>query len=152
METTNTRHAELSQALRNGDAGAASALASGPRKPRRTDIARLPFAWAGKANSREAELWRRTIRQLRGQITKPSAAQELMIARIAWVTVHLSKIDAAALQAGGLSEHQTDRYLAWSNTISRMLDRLGLKSPDVYEDPQDALNQYFAHQRAGEVE
>lgn len=122
------------------------------RRPRRTDIGRLPFTWTGRANTREAELWRRTIRQLREQVGSPGAAQDMLIARIAWVTVHLSRIDAAALQAGGLSEHQTDRYLAWSNTISRMLSRLDTNNRLDRENPQDLLNAYFEQRHSGEVE
>lgn len=96
--------------------------------PRRTDAARLPLVWTGTGNTREGELYRRICRQLREHVGgKPSHAQELLIARIAWLQVHMAHIDERALKDGGLSPHGTREYLAWSNSMAKMLARLGFQ-------------------------
>lgn len=97
------------------------------RAPRRTDAARLPLVWSGTGNTREGELYRRICRQLREHLGgKPSHAQELLIGRIAWMQVHLAHIDTRAMQDGGLSPHAVREYLAWSNSLAKMLARLGM--------------------------
>jgi hypothetical protein len=103
-------------------------ISKAPRRPARTDAVRLPFRWAGASRSREGELYRRVVRQLRDHIGgRPSAAEEMLIGRIAFVQVHLAHIDERALQDGGLSPHATREYLAWSNTVAKLLRSLGLK-------------------------
>jgi hypothetical protein len=97
-------------------------------RPRRTDVSRLPLAWAAGSKTKEGELYRRVVRLLREHVGgKPSHTQELLIGRIAWLQVHLAHIDERAVRDGGLSPHATREYLAWSNTIARMTERLGFQ-------------------------
>jgi hypothetical protein len=99
-----------------------------PRRRPRRDAARLPLRWAAKSRTREGELYRRVVRDLRQHLgNDPTAAEELLISRIAWLQVHLAHIDERAMKDGGLSPHATREYLAWANCIARMLAVLGLK-------------------------
>jgi hypothetical protein len=103
---------------------------------------RLPFAWARKGTTKEGFLYRRVTRDLRAQIGgKPTAAQEMLIGRIAWIQVHLATLDTRALESGGISPHATREYLAWANSMSRMLQALGL---DDAPAPQPTLADYLA--------
>jgi len=113
-----------------------AAMARLPRKPRRTDASRLPLLWADKANTREGELFRRVVRQLQHHVGgTPSHAQELLIGRIAWLSVHLARMDQRILESGEMSEHTGKQYLAWSNSITRGLVALGLQPPPPPERP-----------------
>jgi hypothetical protein len=57
----------------------------------------------------------------------PSAAQRMLISRAALLSLQLHAMDEAALAAGEMSEGNSRRYLAWSNTLTRCLASLGLK-------------------------
>lgn len=116
------------------------------RKRPRTDAARLPLVWAAASLTREGELYRRVARDLRAQIGgKPTAAQELLIGRIAWLQLHMAKIDERAMKDGGLSAHATREYLAWHNTIARSLSMLGLNAAeDKTQSPDDVLREIHA--------
>jgi hypothetical protein len=52
----------------------------------------------------------------------------MLIGRIAWLQVHLSRLDQKALEAAELSEHAGKQYLAWANSLSRMLQALSLEA------------------------
>ena len=119
-----------------------------PKRPR-TDAARLPFVWAAASHTKEGELYRRISRDLRAHIGgNPTAAQELLIGRIAWLQVHMARIDERAMRDGGLSAHATREYLAWHNTIARSLSLLGLNgTPDKPQSPDQILAEI--HSRFG---
>ena len=63
----------------------------------------------------------------------PTPTQKLMIERIAMTLLRIELMDRDALRdrAGILSDTQTKNYLAWSNTVSRMLRSLGLEAPEA---------------------
>lgn len=85
-------------------------------------------------------MYRRVVRQLREHVGgKPSAAEELIIARIAWLQLHLAHIDERAMQDGGLSPHATREYLAWANSLARMLALLGPPASAKPPTPAEAL-------------
>lgn len=74
----------------------------------------------------------RRMRTIRAELTahvggKPSATQEMMIARIATVLLRIELMDRRALRDGDMTEHDQRTYLAWSNTVTRMLRQLGLQ-------------------------
>lgn len=124
------------------------------KRPRRTDTAALPFRWQKNGRSREGELFRRVCRDLRRHVGgRPTAAEELLIGRIAWLQVHLAHIDERAMEAGGLSDHATREYLAWSGALARLLDRLGLKEPPPREPTvQEILAAIHAPRPIAEVD
>ncbi len=62
---------------------------------------------------------------------KPTAPQRAIIERAAWLTLHVSLMDAKLLDEGGccsLSERDSRQYLAWSNSLTRTVRELGLKT------------------------
>jgi hypothetical protein len=85
--------------------------------------------WALKGRTREGELYRGIIRRLRKHVGAPTEAQEMLIGRIAWLGVHLARMDEKAMESGDLSIHATREYLSWANAQSRMLQALGLELP-----------------------
>ncbi len=112
-----------------------------PRKGARapTDISRRPMRWALKGRTREGELYRGIIRRLRKHVGTPTEAQEMLIGRIAWLGVHLARMDEKAMESGDLSIHATREYLSWANAQSRMLQALGLESPSSSSPSTDDL-------------
>src|SRR4051812_11445173 len=78
----------------------------------------------------------RLLRRVREELTahlgaKPSAVQLGLVERAAWLSLHLSRMDAAMAEGGLASEHASRHYLAWSNSLSKTLRHLGLKGvPD----------------------
>lgn len=99
-----------------------------PRRSRAADPSMRAHRWAKDGRSKEAQLYRAVVRQLRQHVGgKPSHAEALLIGRIAWVQVHLAHIDTRAMQDGGLSPHATREYLAWANSLAKLLGRLGMQ-------------------------
>ena len=58
----------------------------------------------------------------------PSPAQLMLIDRVAWLSVYLGRLNAKIAAGDALAEHAGREYLAWSNTIARTLNVLGLRS------------------------
>jgi len=56
-----------------------------------------------------------------------SVTQNMLIGRIAVLMLRVELMDKKALEIGGQTDHDARQYLAWSNTISKMLRHLGLK-------------------------
>jgi hypothetical protein len=62
---------------------------------------------------------------------RPSITERAMIARAARVALHLELLDEKSLaECRPLTGHDMAWYAAWSNCLTRILGRLGLKSPD----------------------
>jgi hypothetical protein len=55
-----------------------------------------------------------------------STTQRMMIDRIAMLTLRVELMDRKALKLGGQTDHDSRQYLAWANSISKMLRHLGL--------------------------
>lgn len=96
----------------------------------RKDRYSAPVRWAGvTARSREGRMIKGTRSDLIAQVGgEPSPAQRIMIERATMLTVQLARMDAKSLADSAMSEHATREYLAWSNTLTRLLGRLGLKN------------------------
>ena len=67
----------------------------------------------------------------------PSATQRALIQRAAWLSLRVALLDAK-IGAGEFTERDSRHYLAWSNSLTRTLARLGLESADDAE-PSAAL-------------
>jgi hypothetical protein len=90
-----------------------------------------------RRRTREARFLEKTRADLTAQVGgNPSATQKLMIERIAMTLLRIELMDRDALndKSGTLTETQAKNYLAWENTVARMLDRLGLSSPPAQKD------------------
>jgi len=58
----------------------------------------------------------------------PSAVQNRLIDRAALLSLHIELFDRRALESGGpLTERDSRSYLAYSNSLTRLLARLGIK-------------------------
>jgi hypothetical protein len=51
-------------------------------------------------------------------------------------------MDTRALESGGMTERDSRQYLAWSNSLTRTLRELGLKS--AAQKPHNPLAAHFA--------
>jgi hypothetical protein len=79
---------------------------------------------------------------------KPSATQRALIDRAAMLTLHLARMDARATDEGGLSDHASREYLAWSNTLTRTLRTLGLEAVPPPPPRVRTVQEIIAEQRA----
>lgn len=58
----------------------------------------------------------------------PSATQRAMIERAVMVKFHLLALDEKVLKAAGsMTEHDTRQYLAWTNTLTRLMRDMGMR-------------------------
>ena len=74
---------------------------------------------------------------------KPSAPQRALIERAVWLTLAVARLDAQMLAKGGLTDHASREYLAWSNTLTRTLRTLGLKAAQQRAlTPSEAMAQH----------
>jgi hypothetical protein len=95
----------------------------------------------------------RLLRKTRAELTahcggKPSATQLALIDRAAMLTLHVSKMDLKAVEAGEFTQHASNQYLAWSNALSRTLAKLGLEgSKPAKADPFELIRAIHASHR-----
>lgn len=114
------------------------------------DLSARPFRWVAAGRSHETALYRDCVLQLTRHLGRePSAAEAMLIGRLAWLHVHLARIDERALREGALSPHATREYLAWANSLARLLDRLGMRPPaPAKPSVQELLDAIHNPQRA----
>lgn len=116
---------------------------SAPKKRTRViDPQTRPIQWAGKRNTRLGYLYT----ALRSELVKhiggaPNPAQRALIDRVAMVQVRMALMDERMFRDGDMSEHAGREYLAWANSMSRMLQAIGLDSAPA---PQPTLADYLA--------
>ncbi len=91
-----------------------------------------PYSGPGRlakldGRSREARMIRDTRAALLDHLgNRPSATQRMLIDRAALLTLQVSLMDMKHA-SGGLTEHDGRQYLAWVNTLGRLLRHLGLE-------------------------
>lgn len=96
--------------------------------------------------SRKAQLLARVRRELTEHCGgQPSAVQRAIIERVAWLTLHVAQLDAKAAAGGGLTQHDSNSYLAWSNSLDRALRGLGRKGAAA---PERSLADHLAARRS----
>lgn len=117
--------------------------APSPKRTRRIDPQMRPIRWSGRAHSREARLFRALRTELVLHVGgKPTATERALIDRIAMLQTHLARMDERIFEAGELSDHASRQYLAWANSVSRMLQALGLKgAPAKAATADDAMRE-----------
>ena len=77
--------------------------------------------------TRAARLLRETRAELIEHLGgRPSVVQVRLIERAAWLSLRLAQLDQRIAE-GGFTEHDSGVYLAWSNSLARLLARLGLQ-------------------------
>jgi hypothetical protein len=70
----------------------------------------------------------------------PSVVEAALIERCAWVRLRLAMMDSK-VASGSFTEQDSAVYLAWANTLGRLLARLGLQQAPA---PQPTLQQVLA--------
>ena len=75
------------------------------------------------------------IRQIREELAahiggSPSLVQQALIDRAAWLRLHLRRMDQAALETGGMTDHRTKQYIVAIRAYSQLLAALDVQSPD----------------------
>lgn len=73
----------------------------------------------------------RILKGVRADLTahvggKPSATQRVLIDRAAMLTLRIAMMDAKSGD-GTLSERDSREYLAWTNTLTRLMRQLGMQ-------------------------
>lgn len=58
---------------------------------------------------------------------EPSAAQRILIEQAAQLRLHIALMDKRTAEGRELSERDARQYLAWANSLSKLLRHLGLK-------------------------
>jgi hypothetical protein len=108
-------------------------MLGGSKSVRETGPYSRPGAIARPARRSKAA---RYLIQVRADLTEhvggnPTPTQKLLIERIAMTLLRIELMDRDALadKTGTLTDAQAKNYLAWSNTVSRMLRHLGLARP-----------------------
>ena len=95
--------------------------------------------------SRFLEITREELTQHLGG--HPTVAQKLMIERIAMTLLRIELMDRDALKSdtpGEITERQSHDYLAWVNTVGRLLRTLGLEPASARPlSPAQALQQAY---------
>lgn len=125
----------------DNNTGTPPALSSGhpveaPGRPRRNTgnvpadrVRATPNAIARlDLRTREALILRNTIKELTAHVGgNPSAATARLIEQAAWHTLHLAKMDDEMVSGAPMSDHGLRRYIAMSNSLTRILKAIGLK-------------------------
>jgi hypothetical protein len=94
------------------------------------EIASNSIASRGRLHGNSAE--RRAAAKLRADLIahcagRPSATQRAMIEQAAELKLRLAVMDQDFIRTGRRSAHASRDYLAWSNSMVRLLRQLGLK-------------------------
>lgn len=99
--------------------------------------------------TREARLMRQTRKELVEHVGgQPSATQRALIERAVSLALRIGLMDAKFAE-GGMTDHDTRTYLAWSNAYSRLLRHLGLKgAPQHAPTVQERVAAFRAQQDA----
>jgi hypothetical protein len=99
------------------------------------------------ARTREGKLVRTVQRDLTQQLGgKPTAAERMLINRCAYLSLRLALLDMR-MALGELSEHDHRFCISWSNSLTKTLKALGLKSGKAAA-PAKSLTDYLAERRA----
>lgn len=125
--------------------------APSPRRTRAIDPQMRPLRWANAVRSREGRLFlalrAELVRHVGG---KPTATQRALIDRAAMLQTHLARMDERMFRDGEMSDHAGRQYLAWANSVSRMLQALGLDAADEKpQTPDDILRDIYRQASAG---
>ncbi len=86
--------------------------------------------WRQPTRTREALAAKRFRAELIAHVGgTPSVTQAALIERIVQLQLHLAVMDRRFAATHTMSDHAGRQYLAWANSVARMLAQLGLQSP-----------------------
>jgi hypothetical protein len=79
---------------------------------------------------------RRVKRELTAHIGgNPNAAQSMLIERCAWLSLRIALLDKKLASGRDFTQIDSNVYLAWANSLSRMLVKLGIEPPGAIKRP-----------------
>jgi hypothetical protein len=94
----------------------------------------------------EAKLMARVREELTQHLGgRPNPAQRILIDRAAAPSLRIHLMDRESARSGGMSERNGRQYLAWSNSLTRVLNQIGFKA---VADKPPALQDYLAARSA----
>lgn len=103
---------------------------------------RPPALAALDMRSREGLLLRRVRAELTAHVGNPSATQRIMIERAAVLSLQIAMLDAKHSSGPGLTPHDQREYLAWVNSLTRLMRQLGQKGvAERALTPREVLSQ-----------
>ncbi|MGI4951185.1 MAG: hypothetical protein ACRYGM_05220 [Janthinobacterium lividum] len=76
---------------------------------------------------------------------KPSATQLVLVDEAAWIRLHLAQLKAKTAAGHQMTEHDSRHYMAWSNSLSRLMRQLGLQGK---AERAPSLGEYVAQRSA----
>ena len=65
---------------------------------------------------------------------KPTAPQRILIDRAAALSLRLHLMDRESARSGEMTERNGRQYLAWSNSLTRVLNQIGLTAAPAPKD------------------
>lgn len=92
--------------------------------------------------SAEKRFMARVRTQLLAEIPNPTQPQRALVEQAVHLALRIHLMDQRFLANGGMTEHDSRTYLAWSNSYTRALKALGLmarKAPPSGTDPWKRL-------------
>ena len=93
--------------------------------------------------TKEARLMRETHSELVRHVGgKPSATQTMMIERAVQLTLRIADMDRKFADTGAMSDFASRTYLAWSNSLTRTLAKLGVAGATAEKPP--SLQDYIS--------
>ena len=85
--------------------------------------------------TREAKLMRETRAALLAHLgDMPSTTQRAMVEQACQLVLRLGVMDRRFAETGAMTAHDSRTYLAWANSYTRLLGRLGLE-PTIRRQP-----------------
>lgn len=104
---------------------------------------------AGRLHGNSAP--RRAAARLRADLERhcgrPTATQAAIIAQAAEIKLRLAVMDQEFIRTGARSAHASRDYLAWANSLTRLMRALNLKSEPK---PAQTLTEYLNEKAAAE--
>jgi hypothetical protein len=80
--------------------------------------------------TREARLMRETRAELTAHVGgAPSTVQSCLIEQLVQLRLRIATMDRKFAATGEMTAHDSRTYLAWANSYSRLLARIGIKGP-----------------------
>src|SRR3984885_12043275 len=81
----------------------------------------------------------RLMARVRAELTqhlggKPTAPQRILIDRAAALSLRLHLMDRESARSGEMTERNGRQYLAWSNSLTRVLNQIGLAAAPAPKD------------------
>ena len=112
-----------------------------------------PYSCPDAFRAIDGRTWEgKLLRETRAQLTthvggNPSPPLLALIVRAAWLTLYLAQMDRRSADFGAMTEHDSNCYLAWSNSLARVMTRIGV-APGGHAKPGTALKQRIAEHSA----